>query len=71
LCAPPFFPFFILALHSRSHSLSALAALNVLNNDSDVLLVYNTILSILLLLPLIFLTGEVSIMMEDPSEAPV
>lgn len=41
-------------------------ALNVLNNDSDILLVYNTILSIVFLLPLIVLSGEWQAIFESP-----
>ena len=41
-------------------------ALGVLHNDSDILLVYNTILSIAMLLPLILLSGEASVMLASP-----
>lgn len=40
-------------------------ALNVLNNDSDILLVYNTILSIVLLLPFI-LASEMGVLLDAP-----
>jgi len=42
-------------------------ALNVLNNDKDTLLNYNTILSVIMLLPLILLSGEAQIVMSDPN----
>ena len=41
-------------------------ALNVLNDDKDTLLNYNTILSVILLLPLILVTGEAQVVMSDP-----
>ena len=41
-------------------------ALIVLNNDSDLLLVYNTILSIVFLVPLIMVSGEVQAMLSTP-----
>jgi len=42
-------------------------ALIVLNNDSDLLLVYNTILSIFFLVPLIIVSGEVKTLMSTPA----
>lgn len=41
-------------------------ALILLNNDSDLLLVYNTILSIFFLVPLIVVSGEVQAMLASP-----
>jgi GDP-fucose transporter C1 len=41
-------------------------ALIVLNNDSDLLLVYNTILSIVFLIPLIVVSGEVQTLVASP-----
>jgi GDP-fucose transporter C1 len=41
-------------------------ALNVLNNDSDILLNYNTMLSIVFLIPFILLNGELQVLLTSP-----
>jgi solute carrier family 35 (GDP-fucose transporter), member C1 len=56
----------ISSLFVAAYGIAVKKALNVLNNDNDVLLIYNTILSIILMAPIILISGEVQVMMEDP-----